>query len=118
MGQPGTRTSLGVSVRTFRAPRLHSRQPVLAPMRGLGWLRQTLSGLLLVLLLTTWTGCCSSLPAVAPIPLPANQVERPSREKMEGIVMRRDWVDAAKLILAAHDYIDSLERDGHWRRAD
>ena len=33
---------------------------------------------------------------------------------METLVRMRDWVGAAKLILAAHNYIESLERDGYW----
>lgn len=79
--------------------------------QGLTW-SALLLGLTLMLGVTA-SGCCSDSLTLRE-PLPANRVTRPTRQEVEAMT-RLDFI--AELV-AAYDYIESLERDGLWLQND
>jgi hypothetical protein len=46
--------------------------------------------------------------------LPANRIDEPTREEVEGLILANDWLGLAKLLKRAWNYAHSLERDGPW----
>ena len=72
-----------------------------------------MSGLLLLLVLLTSTGCCAnSLPPGELVPLPANRVDEPTDEELRRIVQANNWLAAYKLLREAWNYIYALVRVG------
>lgn len=79
-------------------------------VRGAIWIAIALS------LLLTSVGCCSTSQQRVTAPLPANRVTRPTVSEVSQWVEGEDWPSAIRALLRAHNYIDSLERDGLWDR--
>lgn len=70
-----------------------------------------------LVLATISTGCYTA-PLMAPIPLPANRVERPTAAHLLAIKAGNKWGRMLRLLAEAYNYIDSLERDGYWEDND
>ncbi len=68
--------------------------------------------LLLLMSVSFLSGCCTSSTPSEPkrVPLPLNRVTRPTREELQED-RPVDWLGR---LIRAHNYIDSLERDGPW----
>jgi len=70
-----------------------------------------------LLLVATSLGCSVSSTTTR-IPLPVNQVSRPLRATVMMLKANGDWVSILAMLARAHNYIDSLERDGNWRETE